>query len=110
MPYSAGRLAQVVQDRVGAGDGLLVLPRLELVAEGVQVGIGANAGVAEQIPGAAGGVARFEDRERLVGLLGGERVRRPDTGDAGADDQHVDVLGAVGDRCRGHICGLLVGA
>ena len=37
------RLAQVVEDRVGAGDRLLVLPRLELVAEGVQVRIGANA-------------------------------------------------------------------
>ena len=54
-------LAQVGQDLVGRRDGVLVAPRLELVAERVQIGIRSNPGVAEQVPRAAGGAARLED-------------------------------------------------
>src|SRR3712207_8761366 len=47
------------------GDRLLVPPRLELVAERVQVGVRPDAGVAEQVPGAARRLAGLQDREAL---------------------------------------------
>src|SRR5581483_7780595 len=64
----SGRLTQVRQDLVGAGDRVFVLPRLELVTERVQVGVRTDAGIAEQVPGAAGGAAGLEDRVRLLRL------------------------------------------
>ena len=88
-------LAQVGQDLVGAGDGVLVAPGLELVAEGVQVGVGANPRVTEQIPGAAGGGARLQDGVRPAWLFLLQGVGSTDARDAGADDQHVDVLDMV---------------
>ena len=102
------RLAEVRQDLVGAGDRVLVLPRLELVAEGVKVGVRADAGVGEQIPGAARRAAGLQDRVRLVRLLLLQVVGRADAGNACADDQHVDVISAdvglagLGLRGGGH--------
>ena len=98
-----GRLTQVGEDRGRAGDRLVVLPGLELIAEGVQVRIGADARVAEQVPRTTRRAAGLQDRERLLRLLGLQVVRRPDTGDAGADDQHVDVFDAGRDGCCGHL-------
>ncbi len=49
-------LAQVRQDPGRVGDGLLVPPRLELVTEGVQVRVGPDPRIAEQVPGPAGGL------------------------------------------------------
>ena len=72
-----GRLAEVGQDGIGAGDRLVVLPRLELIAERVQVRIGADARVAEQVPGATRRAPGLQDRERLVRLLGLQVVPAP---------------------------------
>ncbi len=65
-----GRLTQVSEDRGRAGDRLVVLPWLELITEGVQVRIGADARVAEEIPRSAGRAPSLQDRVCLVRLLG----------------------------------------
>ena len=52
-PYSCGDVAQVVEDRRAVGERLVAAPRPPAVAEGEHVGVGADAGVAEQVPGAA---------------------------------------------------------
>lgn len=49
-------------DRLAVGDGGIQFPRAERIAERIHVRIGANAGVAEQIPGPADGVAAFSSR------------------------------------------------
>ena len=95
-------LAQVGQDLVRRRDGVLVAPRLELVAEGVQIGIRSNPRIAEQIPRTAGCTARLEDGVGPVGVILLQVVRGTDAGDAGADDQDVDMLdadGGVGHGC-----------
>ncbi len=74
------------------GQHLQLVPRPELVAEGEHVGVGADARVAEQVPGAAEALAALEDRDGLVRELGGELAGRADAGQAGADDQDVEVL------------------
>ena len=68
------------------------LPRPELVAEGEHVGVGADAGVAEQVPGAAEPLAALQHRDGLVRELGGQLAGRADAGQAGADDQDVEML------------------
>ena len=88
-----GGVLDVVEDVAARGDGALVLPRLEGVGERVHVGVGANTGVTEQIPGAAERRAAFEDRVLEVGHALGEAVTRADSGEAGADDDDVEHLG-----------------
>ena len=61
---------EVGEDLVAVGDRVVAGPRLELVAERVQVRVRADAWVAEQVPGPADRVARLEDRERLVAAGG----------------------------------------
>ncbi len=94
-------LTQIGQDFVGGGDGVVVAPRLELVTEGVQIGVRADAGVAEQIPGAAGGAAGLQDGVGLVRVLFLQVVGGTDAGNAGADDEYIDMLDAADDRCGG---------
>ena len=48
-----GRLADVAEDIGAVGDRLVTRERLEVVAQRVHVGVAADAGIAEQIPGAA---------------------------------------------------------
>jgi hypothetical protein len=91
MPWSLA-LADVVQDGRAVGDRLGVLPRPEAVAQRVHVGVRAHAGIAEQIPGAAARLAAFEDgvalaRAAILQVPGGA-----DAGEAGADDQDIEVL------------------
>src|SRR5918998_1000488 len=86
------RLAQVGQDPWSVGDRLAVAPRLEVVAEGVQVGVGPDAGISEQVPRATRRAARLEDREALPGQLGGKVSPGANARDARADDEHVQVL------------------
>ena len=58
------------------GDGVVAGPRLPRVRVGLHVGVGAHAGVAEQVPRPADRVPRFEHGERQVGELG-PQVHRP---------------------------------
>ncbi len=89
-------LAHVGEDLVGGGD-RLADPRLEAVAERVEIAVGADAGILVGQPGAAEALELLEHDERLLGALVLQVVRRADTGDAGADDQDVEVFdGDVG--------------
>src|SRR5208282_6203511 len=58
---SLRRLADIAADQSALCNRGIRLPRTKRIAEGVHVRIGANAGIAEQVPGAAEGVAAFED-------------------------------------------------
>ncbi len=85
-------LPQVRQDLRGVRDRLLLPPRLERVAEGVQVRVRADARIAEQVPGAAEIAPGLQDRETPARQLGRQVAARADPGDPGPDDQHVQVL------------------
>src|SRR5687767_9988598 len=95
------RLVEVFEDRVASGDGLLILPRLELVAKRVQVRVGADAGVAEQVPRATDAAARLDDRIRLQGLPLLQVVGGTDARDARADDEDIDAGGRWIKACDG---------
>ena len=56
-----GGLLHVVEDRGAVGDRLRLAPGLEAVAERVHVAVGADARIAEEVPGAAHRRAPFED-------------------------------------------------
>src|SRR4051794_6257483 len=45
-----GGIGQVLPDPMTVGDRVVVTPRLERKAQGVKVAVGANPGIAEQIP------------------------------------------------------------
>src|SRR5581483_9284823 len=85
-------LANVIENARASGDRLRFGPRLEGIAERVHVRVGADAGIAEQIPGAADGMAAFEDDESLRRTFGLQMIAGGDAGQAGADDQHVEMF------------------
>src|ERR1700749_1996332 len=95
-PVFARGLPYVVADLVAGGDRVLVGPGLERVAKGVHVGIGADAGIAEEVPSAADRLARLEDRVALAGAVALQVGAGADAGETGADDQDVDVLAGHG--------------
>ena len=72
----AGDGAQVVEDRRPVGQRLGAGPGPPAEAEGEHVGVGADAGVAEQVPRAAAGLPRLEDRDRLASA-GARAAGRP---------------------------------
>ena len=93
-----GGLADVGQDRGAVGQGLLAGPGAERVAQGGHVRVRAHAGIAEQVPGAADGVAGLEE---------GEGAPRPpqvgpgaDAREARADDRDLQ-RGGAGHRKNG---------
>ena len=86
-------LADIVQDPRPVGDRLGLDPRLERIAQRVHVGVGADAGIAEQIPGAADAIAAFENDKALARALLLQVIARADAGQAGADDQDVEMFG-----------------
>jgi hypothetical protein len=88
-------LAHVGQDLVGGGD-RLAGPRLEAIAEGVEVAVGADAGILVGQPGAAETLLRFQDDEAAIGHLVGQVIGAANSGNAGADDQHIEMLGPGG--------------
>ena len=93
------RFLEILEDLLAVGDRVVARPRLERVRERMQVGVRANAGIPEQVPRAADGVPRLDDRERLVRQLRLEVVGRADPGNAGADDEDLDVSVRVGRLC-----------
>ena len=68
-------------------------PRLEAIAEGVEIAVGADAGVAMRAPGAAEAILRFQRHEAGARALFGQVIGGADAGDSGADDHHVEVFG-----------------
>ncbi len=95
----ACRFADVVEDRRTVGDRLLSQPRFECVPEGVQVGVGADTRIAEEVPRPADRVTRLEDGEGALWVLLLQVVGHADAGDTGAHDDHVEV---VGELARAH--------
>src|SRR3954470_19235661 len=86
------RVLNVFQDLLPVGDRLWVRPRLERIAERVHVTVGADAGIAEQVPGATDGAAALQDREALARTFVLEMIGGGDAGQPGTDDQYVDML------------------
>ena len=84
-------LAHVGEDLVGSGD-RLAAPRLELVAEGVQVAVGTDARVRVRDPRPAETGLGVEHRERRVGQASRQVDGGADAGDARAHDQDIEVL------------------
>src|SRR6185369_6813413 len=84
-------LLHVAQDLGRGGDGR-ARPRLEAVAEGIEVAIGADAGKAVGDPGPSEAALRLEHDEAGAWALPGEVVGSAHAGDAGADDQHIEML------------------
>ena len=85
-------LTHVVQDPRPVGDRLGLDPRLERITQREHVKVGADAGIAEQVPGAADAVAALENDVALAGALLLQVIARADAGQAGADDQDVEVF------------------
>src|SRR5258707_6165111 len=87
-----GGLPDVVQDSRPVGDRLRLGPWLERIAHREHVAVGADAGIAEQIPGAADAVAALENDETLIRTVVLQVIARADAGQPGADDQHIDMF------------------
>jgi hypothetical protein len=104
-PMLGGGLPDVVEDRRPVGDRLALRPRAERVAEREHVGVRANARVGEQGPGTADAVARLEDRVGLTRAVVVEVMRGADAGQAGPDDQRIDVLEGHLSRAHAGISG-----
>src|SRR5436305_1149568 len=87
-----GGLTHVVQNPRPVGDRLRLGPRFERIAERIHVRVGADAGIAKQIPGAADAVAPLEDDVALARALLLQVIARADAGQAGADNEYVEVF------------------
>ena len=91
-PGFGGGILQVRQDRRAIRDRLLAGPRPEPIAEREHVGVGADAGIAEQVPGPAQPLAPLQDRKAAAGRQPLEMVRRADARQPGTDDDDVEML------------------
>ena len=74
------------------GNGLGMSPGLEGIAQRIHIRIRAYAGVAEQVPGAAQGLAPLQDEVALARAVLLQVTGRPDAGYARAHDQYIDML------------------
>ena len=87
-----GSLADVIQNMRTVGDRLRLLPWLERIAHREHVAVGADAGITEQVPGAADAVAALENDKTLGRTIALQVIAGADAGQPGADDQHIDML------------------
>ena len=85
-----GGLVHVVSNRSAVGDRLAFFPGLEGKAKGMHVTVGAYAGIAEEVPGAADRVAPFEERVGLARAMVFEVAGCTDSGQAGTNDDDVE--------------------
>jgi hypothetical protein len=101
-------LAHVAADFLGGGD-RRAGPRLEAVAEGVQVAVGTDAGVFVREPGAAETFLALQHDEARAGALLRQVIRPTHARDAGTHDQHVEILDGRGHhvvhRVRASVAG-----
>ncbi len=96
-----GGLADVIQDPRPVRDRLGLWPRLERIAQREHVGVGTDAGIAKQIPGAADAIAALEDDVALAGAFLLQMKARADAGEAGADDENVEMFDLHDTPARG---------
>ncbi len=73
-------------------------PRLEAIAEGVEVAVGADAGITMGQPGAAEILLALQDDKTRARQLRRQVIGAADAGNAGADDQDIEMLGGFRDR------------
>src|SRR3546814_14071162 len=78
----------IVEDGGPIGDRLIMLPRFEDETERVHVAVRPDAGIAEQIPGAAQIGAAFGAREAAVGALCLQMASHAAARNAGSDYHH----------------------
>jgi hypothetical protein len=90
-------LAHIGEDLLGGGD-RRARPGLEAIAEGVEVAVGADAGIAVRDPGAAEGLLGLQHHVTGVRPLGLQVIGGADAGYAGPDDQDVEMFGFHGGR------------
>ncbi len=93
------RLLDIGDDRRAFADRLRMLPRLEAVAHGVHVAVGADARIAEQIPGAAHARLGLQDREGLARQPGLQVARGADAGEPRANNNDVKPFACHGGSC-----------
>ena len=86
----ARRLSDVFANRRTIGQHLERVPGPELVSKAEHVGIGPNAGITEQIPGAAQPLPALDNRKAHARALLGHVASHADTGQAGPDDEYVN--------------------
>src|SRR5579864_9338479 len=86
-------LAEIVQNRGSISDRFFrVLPRAERVGKREHVGVGADAGEAEEVPGPTNAVAGFENDEAFARTAGLQAVSGANAGETSADDDNIKVL------------------
>ncbi len=83
----------IIADRGAFDDRLVRRPGAEWKAQSEDVRVRADAGIAEQVPGAADPVSRLEDQPALAFAAGLQAVRGIDAGNTGSDDDHVQMIG-----------------
>src|SRR5439155_20773359 len=84
-------LAHIAED-LGRGRDRRAGPRLEAIAEGVEIAVGADARIAVGRPRAAKALLFFEDDKAGSGALPGQVIGAADPGDPRPDDHDVEVL------------------
>src|ERR1700737_4225465 len=94
-PVLAGGVGEVLADVDAVGDAFLPPPGLVREAQREDAAVGPDAGVAEQVPGAADVGPALEDRIGEAGVALGDPVGGADPGDARADDDDVEGLGLL---------------
>lgn len=86
-----GGVANVFEDGWAVGHRLCFTPGAEAIAECVHVGVGTDAGIAKQVPGAAHRLASFEDDETLLRAFALQVTRAADSRQPGSHDNYINV-------------------
>src|SRR5215212_1432521 len=90
-------LAHIAPDLFGRGD-RRAGPRLEAIAERIQVAVGADAGITMGPPCPAERLLRFEHDKARPRALMRQVIGGADPGNPGPDDQYVEMLASPGLR------------
>src|SRR5262249_42985214 len=96
-----------IAENFGGGRDGLAVPRLEVIAVGVEIAVRANTGIAEEVPCAANRMAGLKDDIALHGALALKVAGSTEARNTCADDNDVMVF----ERGMGvHLCILLIAA
>ena len=88
-----GGIAHVFRNGLTRGNGVILFPGMPREPEREQIRIGADSGIAKQIPGTADGIAGFENGIGAVGEGGLNAIGRVDAGNTGAYNDNVEHFG-----------------
>src|SRR5690606_35138986 len=91
-------VVQVLAYLLAAAEMLRSRPGAERVGEGVHPRVRADAGVAEEIPGAADSLTGLDHRIAQAWVVLAELTGHRDAGDPGTDDDYIHVLDAAHTR------------